>query len=241
MTRNAVIGKVHRLGLSGRAAPSQPATAGVQGAARRARRPAAAPVRERAEPIAAAPTPIYVREETSVRPRVLTLAPTCASGRSAIPRRTASRSAAGAPARTALTASSTAGWAYQPSAQKKSTGGKRNDASELARRSAATSKAAGASASARGVSREGNMGKAGREARGRPFSFAPAWRGGPEARRRRAASAWVKPRELRVEARDTAAAIEQGLVAARPRRMGARGRYPGSTSHLPCRRWSGCG
>mgnify|MGYP003627483643 CR=1 FL=1 len=37
VTRNAVIGKVHRLGLSGRAAPSRPA-----------RRPAAAPARTRA-------------------------------------------------------------------------------------------------------------------------------------------------------------------------------------------------
>ena len=33
VTRNAVIGKVHRLGLSGRATPSKPAAPGVQGAA----------------------------------------------------------------------------------------------------------------------------------------------------------------------------------------------------------------
>ena len=32
VTRNAVIGKVHRLGLSGRAAPSQPSRADLQGA-----------------------------------------------------------------------------------------------------------------------------------------------------------------------------------------------------------------
>ena len=44
VTRNAVIGKVHRLGLSGRAAPSQPARTTFRAAARP--RPAApAPVR----------------------------------------------------------------------------------------------------------------------------------------------------------------------------------------------------
>ena len=35
VTRNAVIGKVHRLGLSGRATPSQPSRPGVQDAAGR--------------------------------------------------------------------------------------------------------------------------------------------------------------------------------------------------------------
>jgi GcrA cell cycle regulator len=54
VTRNAVIGKVHRLGLSGRAAPSQPARPAFK--APRPARPAAtaapaAPVR-RAEPVA---------------------------------------------------------------------------------------------------------------------------------------------------------------------------------------------
>ena len=44
VTRNAVIGKVHRLGLSGRAAPSQPA-----------RTPFKAP--RPARPVSAAPTP----------------------------------------------------------------------------------------------------------------------------------------------------------------------------------------
>ena len=41
VTRNAVIGKVHRLGLSGRAAPSQPARPGFK--APRAPRPVSAP------------------------------------------------------------------------------------------------------------------------------------------------------------------------------------------------------
>ena len=50
VTRNAVIGKVHRLGLSGRAAPSQPARA-VFKAPRPARPAAAAPVIRRAEPV----------------------------------------------------------------------------------------------------------------------------------------------------------------------------------------------
>src|ERR1700748_682602 len=45
VTRNAVIGKVHRLGLSGRAEPSQPTRPGVQGP--RAPRAAAAPRRGR--------------------------------------------------------------------------------------------------------------------------------------------------------------------------------------------------
>ena len=50
VTRNAVIGKVHRLGLSGRAAPSQPARAVFK--APRAARPApATPMVRRAEPM----------------------------------------------------------------------------------------------------------------------------------------------------------------------------------------------
>jgi GcrA cell cycle regulator len=63
VTRNAVIGKVHRLGLSGRAAPSQPS------------RPAFRPQRPRPQPIAqAAPAPR--RAEPVVRaPHVPMLAP----------------------------------------------------------------------------------------------------------------------------------------------------------------------
>ena len=64
VTRNAVIGKVHRLGLSGRATPSQPQRTVFK--APRAPRPAqaAAPVppRRPAEPALAAPAPLAVPE-----------------------------------------------------------------------------------------------------------------------------------------------------------------------------------
>lgn len=71
VTRNAVIGKVHRLGLSGRAAPSQPARPAFK-APRPARPVAAAPAAPRrmvAEPVSAPvataplPTPIHRIEE----------------------------------------------------------------------------------------------------------------------------------------------------------------------------------
>ncbi|WP_158915969.1 GcrA family cell cycle regulator [Caulobacter sp. S45] len=64
LTRNAVIGKVHRLGLSGRAAPSQPQRP-VFKATRPARpAPAPAPVARRAEPVAQPePKVVYVTEE----------------------------------------------------------------------------------------------------------------------------------------------------------------------------------
>jgi GcrA cell cycle regulator len=83
VTRNAVIGKVHRLGLSGRAAPSKPARPVFK--APRPARPAAQPAAPRriAEPVAAqaatapAPTPVpspvrYV-EEAPGSATVLTL------------------------------------------------------------------------------------------------------------------------------------------------------------------------
>jgi GcrA cell cycle regulator len=63
VTRNAVIGKVHRLGLSGRAAPSQPARPVFKAArAPRPPAPAPAPIRRPAPPLLAAP--VYAREET---------------------------------------------------------------------------------------------------------------------------------------------------------------------------------
>ena len=64
VTRNAVIGKVHRLGLSGRATPSQPART-VFKAPRPPRPVVAAPVRQRAlEPSQpSAPRPAFVAEE----------------------------------------------------------------------------------------------------------------------------------------------------------------------------------
>jgi GcrA cell cycle regulator len=64
VTRNAVIGKVHRLGLSGRAAPSQPARPAFK--APRPPRPAHVPAPRRAEPTAQAPAtppPVFYVEE----------------------------------------------------------------------------------------------------------------------------------------------------------------------------------
>ncbi|MBN9318662.1 MAG: GcrA cell cycle regulator [Caulobacterales bacterium 68-7] len=79
VTRNAVIGKVHRLGLSGRAAPSQPSRPVFK--APRPARPAPAPAAPRriestisAAPVVAAPTPAQVyRTEEPGSATVLTL------------------------------------------------------------------------------------------------------------------------------------------------------------------------
>ena len=59
VTRNAVIGKVHRLGLSGRATPSQPSRPAYRPQRPRAQvqAPAAAPAPRRAEPVLRTPTP----------------------------------------------------------------------------------------------------------------------------------------------------------------------------------------
>lgn len=76
VTRNAVIGKVHRLGLSGRATPSKPARP-VFKPPRPARPAAAAPSAPRriAEPAAAAAaTPVVYMEEAPGSATVLTLA-----------------------------------------------------------------------------------------------------------------------------------------------------------------------
>ncbi|MDR3511883.1 MAG: GcrA family cell cycle regulator [Caulobacteraceae bacterium] len=63
VTRNAVIGKVHRLGLSGRAAPSQPTRPVFK--APRAPRPAPTPTPRRVEAHAPvpAPQPVFYAEE----------------------------------------------------------------------------------------------------------------------------------------------------------------------------------
>ncbi len=131
VTRNAVIGKVHRLGLSGRAAPSQPQRPVFKAPRPQRPAPVAAPVR-RAEPIAP-PAPIYVRDETPGSATVLTLgAHMCkwpigdpsTDGFSFCGRRTG---------QDGPYCNEHARVAYQPSAQKKAAGGKRNDASELAR------------------------------------------------------------------------------------------------------------
>src|SRR5277367_657825 len=63
VTRNAVIGKVHRLGLSGRAAPSQPARPAFK-APRPPRPVTAAPAPRRIEASApTAPVPVVYIEE----------------------------------------------------------------------------------------------------------------------------------------------------------------------------------
>ncbi|HEY8571773.1 GcrA family cell cycle regulator [Phenylobacterium sp.] len=75
VTRNAVIGKVHRLGLSGRATPSKPART-VFKAPRPARPVTAAPSAPRriAEPVMhAQPTPVRYVEEAPGMATVLTL------------------------------------------------------------------------------------------------------------------------------------------------------------------------
>jgi GcrA cell cycle regulator len=77
VTRNAVIGKVHRLGLSGRAAPSKPART-VFKAPRPARPVAAAPSAPRriAEPVAVQqpqPAPVRYVDESPGMATVLTL------------------------------------------------------------------------------------------------------------------------------------------------------------------------
>jgi GcrA cell cycle regulator len=75
VTRNAVIGKVHRLGLSGRAAPSKPARTVFK--APRPARPAQAPSAPRRliEPssLVAQPAPVRYVDETPGTATVLTL------------------------------------------------------------------------------------------------------------------------------------------------------------------------
>ena len=75
VTRNAVIGKVHRLGLSGRATPSKPARTVFK--APRPVRPANAPTAPRrlADPsaLAAAPAPVRYVDEAPGSATVLTL------------------------------------------------------------------------------------------------------------------------------------------------------------------------
>ncbi len=75
VTRNAVIGKVHRLGLSGRATPSKPARTVLR--TPRPARPATAPSAPRrlAEPvsISAHPTPVRYVDEEPGSATVLTL------------------------------------------------------------------------------------------------------------------------------------------------------------------------
>lgn len=74
VTRNAVIGKVHRLGLSGRAAPSQPTRTTFK--APRPARPVSAPAPRRVEAASHAPQPqprAIVYDESPGSATVLTL------------------------------------------------------------------------------------------------------------------------------------------------------------------------
>ncbi len=80
VTRNAVIGKVHRLGLSGRAAPSQPARTSfrtTRPSSKAASAAAAAPAQAAAPVAAAQPTqaPSAPRRIEAVAPRPVVAAP----------------------------------------------------------------------------------------------------------------------------------------------------------------------
>ena len=71
VTRNAVIGKVHRLGLSGRAAPSQPARTTFRAATRPRPAAPAAPVQAPSAPRrieAAAPRPVMTAQPVAPAP-----------------------------------------------------------------------------------------------------------------------------------------------------------------------------
>ena len=71
VTRNAVIGKVHRLGLSGRAAPSQPARTTFRAATRPRPAAPAAPVQAPSAPRrieAVAPRPVMVAQPVAPAP-----------------------------------------------------------------------------------------------------------------------------------------------------------------------------
>jgi len=71
VTRNAVIGKVHRLGLSGRAAPSQPARTTFRAATRPRPAAPAAPVQAPSAPRrieAAAPRPVMAVQPSAPAP-----------------------------------------------------------------------------------------------------------------------------------------------------------------------------
>ncbi len=116
VTRNAVIGKVHRLGLSGRAAPSQPArTVAATFRTTRPRPAAAAPAPAPTQPSAprrleavqpkpvqpAAPVPAPMPDLPGTA-TVMTLGRTCANGQSATRRRASSASAAVAPRKASI-------------------------------------------------------------------------------------------------------------------------------------------
>ncbi len=113
VTRNAVIGKVHRLGLSGRAAPSQPARTTFRAPRPRPAQPSAPRRIEAAQPRTAPvpPTPPAPRiPDMPGTATVLTLGAHMCNGPSAIRPRRTSASAAAAPTKAPPTAWSTPSW-----------------------------------------------------------------------------------------------------------------------------------
>lgn len=75
VTRNAVIGKVHRLGLSGRAAPSQPARTSFRTSRPSSKAASAAAAAAPAAPQAAAPAAAPVMQAPSAPRRIEAVAP----------------------------------------------------------------------------------------------------------------------------------------------------------------------
>ncbi len=133
VTRNAVIGKVHRLGLSGRAAPSQPQRP-VFKTVKPARAVAAAPVIRRCEPVApaaSAPVPVArpARIEAPGSATVLTLGSSMCKWPIGDPS-SDDFTFCGGRATQGVYCATHAALAYQPQAPKKSG---RSGASELAR------------------------------------------------------------------------------------------------------------
>ena len=115
VTRNAVIGKVHRLGLSGRATPSQPSRPTFK--TPRPPRPISHATPRRLEPQQQPlPAPVYFVEEPAGRPWAGR--PPC-KWPSAIRQRPASPSAAAVPTATGPTAWNHARIAYQPQQPRK--------------------------------------------------------------------------------------------------------------------------
>ena len=136
VTRNAVIGKVHRLGLSGRAAPSQPARPVAFKTAKPVRSvaaPIAAPVMRRCEPVAVGvPLAVPARPERVEAPgsaTVLTLGSSMCKWPIGDPSSDAFTFCGGR-ATQGPYCSTHAAVAYQPQVQKK---GGRTGAAELAR------------------------------------------------------------------------------------------------------------
>ena len=133
VTRNAVIGKVHRLGLSGRAAPSQPARPALK--ITRPMRPAAhaaapsPPRRIEAAPSLPAPQVVVERRETPGSATVLTLGACMCKWPIGDPSST-EFSFCGAQATRGVYCTTHAGLAYQAPAAKR---GARSPESELAR------------------------------------------------------------------------------------------------------------